>query len=184
MNCEYHNLPPTFQQEFFDLLDEVQTQGIEPVVLEALLIAPLVSDHIAEVETVAVQRLDTLREALRTNAIPIMRLLSRLSFLLFLEYLTRFFSQNNPGRKRDGELSFVGMIHFWSMPKRAINPMWSTFGVPFIRPTARHMISLFWESPSVPRQERSSFHFGWNCGVNRAKENSPVPNEWRLRYCG
>ena len=43
--------------------------GIDPKVLEALFIAPLISNHIAEAETVAGQRLDTLRTAIDLKAI-------------------------------------------------------------------------------------------------------------------
>ncbi len=42
MNCTYDNLPPTFGQELGELLDEASALGIDPKVLEALLIAPLV----------------------------------------------------------------------------------------------------------------------------------------------
>jgi len=79
MNCAYDKLPPTFSQELWSLLDEAETLGIDPKVLEAMLIAPLVSNHIAEAETVAGQRLDTLRTAIEKNATKMMRLLSRLS---------------------------------------------------------------------------------------------------------
>ncbi len=74
MNCVYDNLPPTINQEFSDLFDEAETLGIEPKILSALLIAPLVSDHLSEAESIIDQRLDILRETLTTNATPIMRL--------------------------------------------------------------------------------------------------------------
>ena len=48
-------------KNYRELLDEAETLGIDPKVLEALFIAPLISNHIAEAETVAGQRLDTLR---------------------------------------------------------------------------------------------------------------------------
>ena len=68
MNCTYEKLSPTFSQELWELLDEAETLGIAPKVLEALFIAPLISNHIAEAETVAGQRLDTLRTAIEKNA--------------------------------------------------------------------------------------------------------------------
>ena len=68
MNCTYEKLLPTFSQELWELLDEAETLGIDPKVLEALFIAPLTSNHIAEAETVAGQRLDTLRTAIEKNA--------------------------------------------------------------------------------------------------------------------
>ena len=58
MNCTYEKLLPTFSQELWELLDEAETLGIAPKVLEALFIAPLISNHIAEAETVAGQRLE------------------------------------------------------------------------------------------------------------------------------
>jgi len=61
MNCTYEKLSPTFSQELWELFDEAETLGVDPKVLEALFIAPLISNHIAEAETVAGQRLDTLR---------------------------------------------------------------------------------------------------------------------------
>ena len=98
MNCTYEKLSPTFSQELWELLDEAETLGIDPKVLEALFIAPLISNHIAEAETVAGQRLDTLRTAIEKNATKMMRLLSRLSFCN-----TCFVSVTpaNRGRKRD-----------------------------------------------------------------------------------
>ena len=58
MNCTYEKLSPTFSQELWELLDEAETLGIDPKVLEALFIAPLISNHIAEAETVAGKRLE------------------------------------------------------------------------------------------------------------------------------
>ena len=55
MNCTYEKLSPTFSQELWELLDEAETLGIDPKVLKALFIAPLISNHIAEAETVAGQ---------------------------------------------------------------------------------------------------------------------------------
>ena len=78
MSCVYHNLPPTMSEEFTALCDEAQTLGLDPTIISALLIAPLVSDHITEAEGIVGQRLDTLRQAMRKNATPIMRLLSLL----------------------------------------------------------------------------------------------------------
>ena len=69
MNCTYEKLSPTFSQELWELLDEAETLGIDPKVLEALFIAPLISNHIAEAETVAGQRLDILHAA-RNYAFP------------------------------------------------------------------------------------------------------------------
>ena len=63
MNCTYEKLSPTFSQELWELLDEAETLGIAPKMLEALFIAPLISNHIAEAETVAGQRLDILHTA-------------------------------------------------------------------------------------------------------------------------
>ena len=82
--------------------------GIAPKVLEALLIAPLISNHIAEAETVAGQRLDTLRTAIEKNATKMMRLLSRLSFLLFLQYLLRFRNASQPWQKTIYRLVICG----------------------------------------------------------------------------
>ena len=59
MNCTYSKLSPTFSQELWELLDKAELLGIAPKILEALFIAPLISNHIAKVETVAGQRLDT-----------------------------------------------------------------------------------------------------------------------------
>ena len=47
MNCTYDELPPTFSQELWELLDEASTLGIDPKVLEALLIAPLISNPLS-----------------------------------------------------------------------------------------------------------------------------------------
>lgn len=102
------NLPPTMNPVFLDGFDEAQTLGLEPKILSALLIAPRVSDHFAE--AIIGQRLDTLREALRTNATKIMRLLSRLSFLLFLEYLARLRSANQPWQKTRWRIVLYGSL--------------------------------------------------------------------------
>jgi len=63
-------------------------------------ISPLISNHIAEVETVAGQRLDTLRTAIEKNATKMMRLLSRLSFLFFCNTCFVSVALANCGRKR------------------------------------------------------------------------------------
>ena len=108
MNCTYEKLSPTFSQELWELLDEAETLGIDPKVLEALFIAPLISNHIAEAETVAGQRLDTLRTAIEKNATKMMRLLSRLSFLIFLQYLLRFRNASQPWQKTIYRLVICG----------------------------------------------------------------------------
>ena len=108
MNCTYSKLSPTFSQELWELLDETETLGIDPKVLEALFIAPLISNHIAEAETVAGQRLDTLRTAIENNATKMMRLLSRLSFLTFLQYLLRFRNASQPWQKTIYRLVICG----------------------------------------------------------------------------
>ena len=64
MNCTYEKLSPTFSQELWELFDEAETLGVDPKVLEALFIAPLISNHIAEAETVAGQRPDILTKPL------------------------------------------------------------------------------------------------------------------------
>ena len=91
MNCTYEKLSPTFSQELWELLDEAETLGIDPKVLEALFIAPLISNHIAEAETVAGQRLDTLRTAIEKNASGFSPLIS-----VFVSV-----TPANRGRKRD-----------------------------------------------------------------------------------
>jgi len=100
MNCTYEKLSPTFSQELWELLDEAETLGIAPKVLEALFIA--------EAEAVAGQRLDTLRTAIEKNATKMMRLLSRLSFLLFLQYLLRFRNASQPWQKTRYRLVICG----------------------------------------------------------------------------
>ena len=99
MNPAYDKLPESMSQEFFDLFDQAEELGIDPSVLEALLIMPLVSDHFSEAETIACQRLDTLRLALRKNTTPIIRLLSRLSFLLFVDHLSRYREATTPWQR-------------------------------------------------------------------------------------
>ena len=130
MNCAYDSLPPTFRQEFRQLLDEAETLGIAPEVLEALLIAPLISDHIAEAETVAGQRLDTLRTAIETHATPMMRLLCRLSFLLFLQYLLRFRQASQPWQKTRYRLVICGddslLVHAEQSEQPDVVNIWST----------------------------------------------------------
>lgn len=64
MNVTYDNLPEAFRFELSTLTKEAQQLGIEPKVLEALLLVPWVSDHVAQAERLAGQRLDTLRAAL------------------------------------------------------------------------------------------------------------------------
>ena len=136
MNCTYSKLSPTFSQELWELLDEAETLGIDPKVLEALFIAPLISNHIAEAETVAGQRLDTLRTAIEKNTTKMMRLLSRLSFCN-----TCFVSVTpaNRGRKRDIGWRYMVMIHCWVTLNKVNSQMLSTFGVHCIRLTAKRM---------------------------------------------
>ena len=130
MNCAYDNLPSTFGQELGELLDEAEILGIDPKVLEALLIAPLISNHIAEAETVAGQRLDTLRTAIEKNATKMMRLLSRLSFLLFLQYLLRFRQASQPWQKTRYRLVICGddslLVHAEQSEQPDVVNIWST----------------------------------------------------------
>ncbi len=130
MNCVYHNLPPTMSEEFTALCDEAETLGLDPTIISALLIAPLVSDHITEAEGIVGQRLDTLRKAIRKNATPIMRLLSRLSFLLFLDYLNRLRSANHPWQKTRWRIVLCCddslLVHAEESQQPDVVNMWST----------------------------------------------------------
>ena len=129
MNGTYDGLPPTFSQELSALLDEASTLGIDPKVLEALLMAPLVSNHIAEAETVAGQRLDTLRTAIEQNATQMMRLLSRLSFLLLLQYLLRFRQASHPWQNTRYRLVICGddslLVHAEQSEQPDVVNIWS-----------------------------------------------------------
>lgn len=130
MTHAYDNLPPTFRQEIFDLCGEAEKLGIAPHILQAMLIAPMVSDHIAEAETIAGQRLDTLRLAVENNATQIMRLLSRLSFLMFVEYLQRLRNAQQPWQKTRWRLTLCGddslLVHAEASTQPDVVNIWST----------------------------------------------------------
>ena len=104
------------------MLDESETLGIAPKVLEALFIA--------EAEAVAGQRLDTLRTAIEKNATKMMRLLSRLSFLLFLQYLLRFRNASQPWQKTRYRLVICGddslLVRAEQSEQSDIVNIWST----------------------------------------------------------
>ena len=130
MSCVYHNLPPTMSEEFTALCDEAETLGLDPTIISALLIAPLVSGHITEAEGIVGQRLDTLRQAMRKNATPIMRLLSRLSLRLFLDYLNRLRSANHPWQKTRWRIVLCCddslLVHAEESQQPDMVNMWST----------------------------------------------------------
>lgn len=130
MNATYDTLPETFRQELSTLTKEAYELGIEPTVLEALLLVPVVSDHFAQAERVAGQRLDTLRGALENNATKIMRLLMRVSFLLFLEYLLRFRCATEPWQKTRWRIVLCGddslLVHAEQSHQPDVVNIWST----------------------------------------------------------
>ena len=183
MNCTYEKLSPTFSQELWELLDEAETLGIAPKVLEALFIAPLISNHIAEAETVAGQRLDTLRTAIEKNATKMMRLLSRLSFLTFLQYLLRFRNASQPWQKTRYRLVICGDDSLLGHAEQSEQPdvvnIWST-----LYKTYRKAHDLIvWGITIGAKEGRCFFPFGLNFGGNPACENRRAPNEWLRHFC-
>ncbi len=126
----YDNLPPSIRQELIGLSTEAESFGISADQLAALLIAPLVSDNFSDAETVAGQRLDSLREAVGKNGTKLMRLLSRLSFLLFLEYLTRLRNAQTPCQQTRWRVVLCGdnslIVHAEESNQPGVVNIWST----------------------------------------------------------
>jgi hypothetical protein len=131
MNSDiYDNLPPSIRQELIALTDEAQTLGIDEKMMAALLIPPLISDNLADAQTIAAQRLDTLRDAVSKNGTTLMRLLSHLSFLLFNEYLTRFRGATTPWQTTRWRLVLCGddslLVHAEESNQPDVVNIWST----------------------------------------------------------
>jgi hypothetical protein len=129
-NDIYNTLPPSMRQELIDLSREAETLGIDWQQFSALLIAPLVSDNFSEAETIAAQRLDTLRETVRKNGTKLIRLLSRLSFVLFIEYLTRWRDAQTPWQQTRWRVVLCGddslLVHAEESNQPGVVNIWST----------------------------------------------------------
>ena len=130
MNQEYNNLPQTFCQAFLELTYEAETFGIDADLLQALLIQPLVSDHFSEAQEITNQRMDSLREACLKNATRIMRLLSKLSLLLFVDFLSRLLEAKAPWQKTRFRLVICGddslLVHAEESNQPDVMNLWST----------------------------------------------------------
>jgi hypothetical protein len=129
MDQQYSNLPETFCQTFLEVTQQAETFGIKADLLQALLIQPIVSDHFNEAQEIINQRMDNLREACRKYSTKIMRLLMKLSLLMFVDFLSQFRTAKTPWQRTRFRLVLCGddslLIHAEESDQKDVLNLWS-----------------------------------------------------------
>jgi hypothetical protein len=124
------NLPETFSQVFSEVIESAEDFGIDADTLQALLIQPLIGDHFNQTQEITNQRMDALRLSCRNNASKIMRLLSKLSLLQFIDFVLRLQSAQKPWEKTRYRIVLCGddslLVHAEESNQPDVVNIWST----------------------------------------------------------